>query len=75
LSELDVAKPDVLQRSQLVGDRGKVLEQRKRLIDGQVEDLGDRLPPVPNVERLPVVSPPLALIAGDLHVGQEVHLD
>ena len=43
LPELDVAKTDILQRAQLVGDRRKVLEQRQRLIDSQVEHFGDRL--------------------------------
>ena len=75
LPELDVAEADVLQRPQLVGDRREVLEQRQRLIDGQLEHVGDRLAAVLDLERLAVVAAALALLARDVDVGQEVHLD
>ena len=75
LAELDVAEADVLQRPQLVGDRREVLEQRQRLVDGQVEHVGDRLAAVLDLERLAVVAPALALLARHVDVGQEVHLD
>ena len=75
LPQLDVPQPHVLQRPQLVGNRRERLEQRQRLIDGQVEDLRDRLPAVLDVEGLPVVAEPLAVLAGDVDVGEEVHLD
>ena len=75
LAELDVAEADVLQRAQLVGDRRKVLEQRQRLIDRQVEHVGDRLAAILDLERLAVVAAALALLARDVDVGQEVHLD
>ncbi len=63
LAELDVAEADVLQRAQLVGDRREVLEQRQRLVDGQVEHVGDRLAAVLDLERLAVVAAALALLA------------
>ena len=75
LAELDVAEADVLQRPKLVRDRRKVLEQRQRLIDGEVEHVGDRLAAVLDLERLAVVAAALALLARHVDVGQEVHLD
>ena len=54
---------------------GKILEERQRLIDGQVEDVGDRLAAVLDVERLAIVAAALALLARHVDVGQEVHLD
>src|SRR4029078_9576600 len=75
LPALDVAETDVLQCAQLVGDRRKVLEERQRLIDRQVEDLRDRLAPIQDVECFAVVAPALALFASDIYVRQKVHLD
>src|SRR5262249_34365657 len=75
LAELDVSEADVLQRSQLVGDAGKVLEQRQRLVDREIEDVGDRFAAILDLERLAVVAPALALLARDVDVGQEMHLD
>ena len=54
---------------------GKVLEQRQRLVHRQIEHIGDRLAAILDLERLAVVAPPLALLARDVDVGQEVHLD
>ena len=68
LAELDVAEADVLQRAQLVGDGREVLEQRQRLIDRQLEDVGDRLAAVLDLERLAVVAAALALLARDVDV-------
>src|SRR4030095_8047946 len=55
LSELDVAQTDCLQRAQLVRDWRNILEQRERLIDGEVQHVGDRLAAVANLQRLTVV--------------------
>ena len=51
------------------------LEELQRLLDGHLEDLGDVLPLVVDLERLAVVALALADLARDVHVGQEVHLD
>ena len=52
-----------------------MFEERKRVLDRHVEDLGDVLPPVGDLERLAVVAPPSANLTGNVHVGKEVHLD
>src|SRR5262245_55181338 len=75
LAETEVSEADILERAQLVGDRREVLEQRQRLIDGEIEHVGDRLAAVLDLERLAIVAASLALLAGDVHVRQEVHLD
>ena len=56
-------------------DGRDVLQQGQRLIDRELEHVGDGLASIVNVERLPVVPPPLAFLARHVHVGQEVHLD
>ena len=75
LAERDVAEADALERAQLVRDRRQVLEQRQRLVDRQLEHVGDRLAAVLDLERLAVVAAALALLARHVDVGQEVHLD
>ena len=54
---------------------GKFSSERQRLIDGEVEDVGDRLAAVLDLQRLAVVAAALALLARHVDVGQEVHLD
>ena len=75
LAELDVAEPDVGQRLHVPRDRRDVLEELERLVDAHLEHVGDRAALVLHLERLAVVAPPLADLARDVHVGQEVHLD
>ena len=75
MAELDVTEADVLQRPQLVRNGREVLEQRQRLIHGEIQHAGDRLAAVLDFERLAVVAAALALLARHVHVGQEVHLD
>jgi len=47
----------------------------ERLLDRHLEHVRDRLALEPDLERLAVVALAVALLAGDVHVGQEVHLD
>ena len=50
-------------------------EELDGLVDGHVEDVGDRLALELHFERFAVVALALAHVAGDVDVGQEVHLD
>ena len=72
---LNVAQTDVLQRLQLVFDRRDVLEEIERFGDGHLQNVGDRLALVGDLQRFAVVAPALADLAGDVDIGQEVHLD
>ncbi len=51
------------------------VEEVERLLDGHVEHVGDRLALEAHLERLAVVALAVALLARDVDVGQEVHLD
>ena len=75
LAEADVAEADRRQRLQAPADLRDVLEELQRLLDGHVEDVGDRLALEMDVERLAVVALAVALLARHVDVGQEVHLD
>ena len=75
LADLDVAQAHLLQGHQLVADRRHRLEEVDRLVDGHVEHVGDRLAAVGHLQRLAVEALAAADVAGDEHVGQEVHLD
>src|SRR6202171_2402940 len=75
LAQADVAEAHVGQGLQLARDPRLVLEQLQGLVDGHVEDLGDVVALEAHLQRLAVVALALAHLAGDIYVGQEVHLD
>ena len=74
LAQLDVAEADLLQHLYLVEDGGHVLKELYGAIDGHVEHIGDGLASVAHLEGLVIVPLATAYLAGDEHVGQEVHL-
>ena len=51
------------------------VEELDRLFDGQIQHVGDRLVPVRDLQRLAIIPPALARLAGHEDVRQEVHLD
>ena len=75
LADMDVAEADLLQRLQLVAHAGHRGEEVDAFLDRHVEHVGDRLALEQHVERLAVVALAVADVAGDVDVGQEVHLD
>ena len=75
LTEMDVAKADVVERPQLCLARRDVGEEREAFLHGHLEDIGDRLALVADLERLAVVPLPAADLARNVHVRQELHLD
>ncbi len=75
LAEPDVAETDVVQRLQVAIDRRDRLEEVHRLFDRHVQDLGDGLALVVDLQGLPVVPGAVADLARDVHVREEVHLD
>ena len=72
---MDVAEADAGQRFQLVADRRHGLEELGPFFHGHVEDVGDRLVLEGDGERFAIVALALAFLAGDVDVGEEVHLD
>src|SRR6476659_4039776 len=75
LADMDVAEADALQRLELVADRRYRLEQICGLLHRHVEHVGDRLVLELDLQRLAVVALALAHVAGNVDVGQKVHLD
>ena len=75
LAEPDVVEPDVVQRVEAARDLRDVLEERAGIRDRHLEHVGDRLALEADLERLAVVALAVALLAGHVDVGQEVHLD
>jgi hypothetical protein len=65
----------LVQRHQLVAHAGHGGEELDAFLDRHVEHVGDRLALEGDVERLAVVALAVADVAGDVDVGQEVHLD
>src|SRR5262245_9715670 len=75
LADVDVAETHARQRLKLVADRRHRPEELSSLLHRHIEGVGDRLVLEPHLQRLAVVALALALFAGDVDVGQEVHLD
>ena len=75
LAEVDVAESDVVERLQLLADARLVLEERERVLDRQLEHVGDAQAAEAHLERLAIVALALAHLARHVDVGQEVHLD
>ena len=73
--EPDVAEADVEQRLQLARDHRHRLEEVEGRVDRHVQHLGDVPALVLDLQRLAVVAAAAADVAGDVDVGQEVHLD
>src|SRR5437588_1214830 len=75
LAEADVAESDGVEGLEPAPDLGDVLEEREGFLDGHGEDVGDAPSLEADLERLAVVAASVTLLAGDVDVGQEVHLD
>ena len=56
-------------------DRGNVGKKLDRHIDRHVQHVVDVLPFVFDFERLPIITVASAGLAGDIDIGQEIHLD
>ena len=74
LAELHVVQPHRVQRAEFVGDGGNVLEVRQGLLNVHLQDFGDRLALVANLQRLAVEAMAFADRAGHPDVGQKIHL-
>jgi hypothetical protein len=75
LAHMDVVEADPVEQGERLAHPRHRLEEVERLLHGHVEHVGDGLVPEQHVERFAVVALALADVAGDVDVGQEVHLD
>ena len=74
LADVDIAEPDarkVTSLSRTAARHGRTA----RSSTGHVQHVGDGLVLEPDLQCLAVVALAVAFIAGDINVGQEVHLD
>ena len=75
LAETDVAEADLVEDVELVDDLGVAGEVDERFFDGHVEDVVDVLAFVLDVEDVRFVTGAVTFFAGELDVGEELHLD
>src|SRR5207247_9307774 len=75
LAELDVLEADIVQRLETAPQLRDLGEELQRFLDRHLEHVRDRLPLEPHLEGLAVVTRPLAGLARNVDVRQEVHLD
>src|SRR5262245_66497607 len=72
---MDVVEADAVQQRQHVAYARHRLEEVERLLNRHIKDVGDRLALEQDFQGLAVVALALADVAGDVDVGEEVHLD
>ncbi len=75
LAQSHVPKADILQQLEPAGDAVARGEELQCLGDAHLEHVGDRLALVGDVECLVVVAITVALLTGDVHVREEVHVN
>src|SRR5580698_2509538 len=72
---MDVVEADVAQRFELLADRWHRSHELDAVEHRHIEDFGDALAFVLNLERVAIVALAAAYFAGDINVRQEVHFD
>ena len=75
LPDLDVAKTNVIERLQLALNGGKPLKEGKSLLHRHFQNVINVFSFIVYVQRIAVIALSLADVAGDVNVGQKVHLD
>ncbi len=75
MAQAHVAEADVDQCLQLLADQGHVSEDRQRVFNGEVENVGDGVAVEFNSQGFLVVATPVAHLALYVDVGHEVHFD
>src|SRR5207245_7558353 len=75
LAEPKIAEADVAEDAERPGQRAVGCEELHRVVHGHREHVGDRAASVLHAAHVGPVAPALALLAGDVHVLEEVHLE
>ena len=75
MSKPDVTKADVFKGLEDAADLWVSLKEFKGVVDAHVENIGDRFAAVLDLERRLIEATSTAHFAGDVDVGEEVHLD
>ena len=72
---MDVIEADAVQEFERLAHARHRLEEVERLLDRHVEHVGDGFAAEQNFQRFAVVALAVADVAGDVDIGQKVHLD
>src|SRR5690242_5138729 len=72
---MDVPEADVVHRFQLLPNAWLILEKVQRILDRELQHVGDTLAAETHLERLTIVPLALAHFTRHVHVRQEMHLD
>ena len=75
LPQFDIAQADIHQHLQLFMNVGNRAEEIGGLLNRHGQHVGDRFVAVQHFQGFAVVAFAVALIAIDIHIGQEVHFD
>src|SRR5438034_10671264 len=75
LAQAQVAEADVLEHAEPPGEPRLGREELGGVVHGHVEHVADGAPAMLHGDDVGPVSPPLALLAGHVHVLEEVHLE
>jgi hypothetical protein len=72
---MDVAESDIDEGLEFLADQRHVCEDRERVFDGEVENVGDGVALELDGQGFLIVAAPVADLALHVDVGHEVHLD
>src|SRR5271157_4277366 len=72
---MNVTQPNIHQRLQLLLDLGKVLQDRQRIGNRGLQQIGDGVSLVLYRQRLVIVALAAADFAKDVNVREKIHLD
>jgi len=75
LAQRDVTEPHINNGLELTADLRLGGEEVQRLLNLHVQDLGDVLPLVVDLEGFRIIPGPVADVAVDINIRKEVHLD
>ena len=72
---MDIAKPHLAQHGKLFANGGDGGEEFLGLFHRHVQNVGDGFAAKLHIQRFAIIALALAGIAGDINIGQEVHLN
>ena len=72
---MQIAEPHVVNRLQFARNERQLVENRQRVLNRRFQQIRNRLAAILHLQRFVVVTAPAALVAGDIHIRQEVHLN
>src|SRR5277367_5011265 len=75
LPEMNVTEANIDEGLQLLANVRNVGEYRQRILDGQIENVGDGVAVEFNRQRFLIVTATVTYFAGNVDIGHKIHLD